>query len=122
MEVIASYYLESINSNLLLIKDHVYNSRYHDCNSALFTYLNDSIFSTGLMFDAEDDTSLIKHAFINNLVSVTNITESKIDITFNLNIAATRTLDERKDLVGEIYEFARNNTDLFIPSGPPILK
>ena len=122
MEVIASYYLESINSNLLLIKDHSYNSRYHDCNSALFTYLNDSVLSTGIIFDDEDDTSLIKHALDNNLVSVTNIKKSEIDITFNLNTDERWVLYECKNPIGKIYEFALNNIDLFIPSGPPILK
>ena len=120
MEVIATYYLESINSNLLLIKDHsIIDSRYH-FQSALFTYLNDSIFSTGILLDDYDNLS-IKHALDNNLVS-TNIKKSEIDVTFNLNHEERWVLYECKNPIGKIYEFALNNTDLFIPSGPPILK
>ena len=121
MEVIATYYLESINSNLLLIKDHSIIDSYYHFQSALFTYLNDSVLSTGILLDDDDNLS-IKHALDNNLVSVTNITESEIDIAFNLNTDERWILDECNDSVGRLYEFARNNTDLFIPSGPPILK
>ena len=120
MEVIATYYLESINSNLLLVKCDTLNP-YRNFHSALFTYMNNSIFSTGVMLDDDDNLS-IKHALDNNLVSVTNITESEIDIAFNLNTDERWILDECNDSVGRLYEFARNNTDLFIPSGPPILK
>ena len=120
MEVIATYYLESINSNLLLVKCDTLNP-YRNFHSALFTYMNNSIFSTGVMLDDEDNFS-IKHALDNNLVSVTNIKKSEIDITFNLNTDERWVLYECKNPIGKIYEFALNNIDLFIPSGPPILK
>ena len=50
MEVIATYYLESINSNLLLIKDHSIIDSYYHFQSALFTYLNDTFFKLGFYF------------------------------------------------------------------------
>ena len=135
VEVIATYYLECINSNLLLVKSYLIeyeDPQFYEYNSVLFTYMNDTLLSTDIIFDYDYNLS-IKHAFDNNSVLVKKIVDLdtkkfiKIIVTISkLGWISERhlTLRECKKQIGtgKLYEFAINNKDLFEGEGPPILK